>query len=139
MKTDYKERISNIPDISQIGMPDTSKWFKEAEESLEKTRLEMEQYRKDLEESGNIRNYTDTEGFQVKEVLSKDGTFKYTFKSRCFNGNYESRTTIWKDGEKIRDNVTVHQIENTKSGGCFVTLVAILVIIIAVIGVISIF
>lgn len=138
MKTNHRGRIPNIPDIPEIEMPDTSKWLEEAEKSLEKTKLEMEQYQKELAESGNIRNYTDEEGFQVKEIVSKDGTFKYVIKSRWSNGIYESRTTIWKDSEKIREYVKMEQIEKSKSGGgCLVTLIAILVIVLAVIGVIS--
>ena len=115
-------------------------WRKEAENSLEKTRIEMENYEKKLRNSGNIKNYIDDEGFRVREIISEDGKLKTIIKKRESNGKLESRFTIWKDGEKIKDDIREYPITPvTKSSGngclviALVTLLAIAIVIGAII------
>lgn len=115
-------------------------WRKEEENSLEKTRIEMGNYEKKLRGSGNIKNYIDDEGFRVREIISEDGKHNIIIKKRESNGKLESRFTIWKDGEKIKDDIREYPITPvTKSSGngclviALVTLLAIAIVIGAII------
>lgn len=112
-------------------------WRKEAENSLEKTRIEMENYEKKLRNSGNVKNYIDDDGFRVREITSEDGKHKTIIKKKESNGKLESRFIVWMDGEKIKDDIREYPITPVakRSGdGCLVIALVALLAIAIVIG-----